>query len=87
MHLSAHRAISVRRVLSDRGVAPERVQAAGWGEHRPSVPNTASGNTPANRRVEIYLVPSTWRGPTGSSASAPAPAPAPRATPPVDPTK
>ncbi len=87
MHLSAHRAISVRRVLSDRGVAPERIQAAGWGEHRPSVPNTASGNTPANRRVEIYLVPSTWRGPTGSAAPAPAPTPAPRTTPQVDPTK
>lgn len=87
MHLSAHRAISVRRVLSDRGVAPERIQAAGWGEHRPSVPNTPSGNTPANRRVEIYLVPSTWRGPSGSAAPAPAPTPAPRTTPQVDPTK
>lgn len=87
MHLSAHRAISVRRVLSDRGVAPERIQAAGWGEHRPSVPNTPSGNTPANRRVEIYLVPSTWRGPSGSAAPAPAPTPAPRSTPQVDPTK
>lgn len=86
MHLSAHRAISVRRVLNDRGVAPERLQAAGWGEHRPSVPNAATGNTPANRRVEIYLVPSTWRGTSGSSA-APAPTPAQPAAPQVDPTK
>lgn len=58
MHLSAHRAISVRSELAQLGVQPGRMQAAGWGEHRPAVPNTASGNTPANRRVEIFLVPS-----------------------------
>ncbi|MCC5821976.1 MAG: OmpA family protein [Phycisphaerales bacterium] len=68
MHLSAHRAISVRRVLGDRGVAWERIQAAGWGEHRPSVPNNPTGGTAENRRVEIFLVPSSWRGPSGSAA-------------------
>lgn len=87
MHLSAHRAISVRRVLSDRGVAPERLQAAGWGEHRPAVPNNPSAGTAENRRVEIYLVPSTWRGPSGSSAGAPTQAPAQPAAPEIDPTK
>ena len=71
MHLSAHRAISVRKVLGDRGVAWERIQAAGWGEHRPAVPNNANGGTAENRRVEIYLVPSTFRGPSGSAAPAP----------------
>ncbi len=89
MHLSAHRAISVRRVLGDRGVAWERIQAAGWGEHRPSVPNNPRGGTAENRRVEIYLVPSTWRGPTGAPAEAqPAPAPAqPSGGTRIDPTK
>jgi flagellar motor protein MotB len=29
--------------------------AGGWGEFRPAVANNANGNTPANRRVEIYL--------------------------------
>lgn len=67
MHLSAHRAISVRRVLGDRGVAWERIQAAGWGEHRPSVPNNPNAGTAENRRVEIYLVPSTFRGPSGTT--------------------
>ncbi|MEA5614507.1 OmpA/MotB family protein [Nodularia spumigena] len=86
MHLSAHRAISVRRVLSDRGVAPERLQAAGWGEHRPAVPNNPSAGTAENRRVEIYLVPSTWRGPSGS-AGASTQAPAQPAAPQIDPTK
>ncbi len=55
MHLSAHRAIAVRRELLALGVPAGRVMAAGWGEHRPVVANTASGNTPANRRVEVYL--------------------------------
>ena len=89
MHLSAHRAISVRRVLGDRGVAWERIQAAGWGEHRPSVPNNPRGGTAENRRVEIYLVPSTWNGPTGAPAEAqPAPAQAqPSGGTRIDPTK
>lgn len=60
MHLSAHRAISVRSALTQMGVPAERMYAAGWGEHRPVVPHAApSGNTPQNRRVEIFLT----RGP------------------------
>ncbi len=55
MHLSCHRAIAVRRSLVEQSVPADRVMAAGWGEHRPAVPNAANGNTPANRRVEIYL--------------------------------
>lgn len=87
-HLSAHRAISVRKVLGDRGVAWERLQAAGWGEYRPSVPNNSNGNTPQNRRVEIYLVPSTWSGPSGSAQPASAEvAPTGSSQPDIDPTK
>ena len=55
MHLSCHRAIGVRRELVKLGVAPDRLKAAGWGEHRPVVPNTGAGNTPQNRRVEIFV--------------------------------
>jgi chemotaxis protein MotB len=54
-HLSVHRSIAVINELAAMGVPTSRLMAAGWGEHRPRVPNTASGNTPANRRVEIYL--------------------------------
>lgn len=54
-HLSAHRAISVISELGKRGVNNGKMMAAGWGEFRPAVSNTASGNTPANRRVEIFL--------------------------------
>ncbi len=59
MHLAAHRAISVRKVLGNAGVDWNRMEAAGWGEHRPIVGNNVGKGTSANRRVEIFLVPST----------------------------
>ena len=74
MHLSAHRAISVRRELVTMGLPANQIRAAGWGEHRPLVPNTSSGNTPQNRRVEIYIRPSTggqMGGQGGSFATVP----------------
>ncbi len=74
VHLSAHRAISVRAVLASMGVPADRLKVAGWGEFRPAVQNSANGNTPANRRVEIYLRNSTAgfsssSAPTGGNAS------------------
>lgn len=70
MHLSCHRAISVRKELTAVGVAPERIEAAGRGEFDPLVPNNASGGTPANRRVEIYLVRRIESGaPIGGAAA------------------
>lgn len=60
MHLSAHRAISVRAALTTMGVPADKMFVAGWGEFRPAVPNSGpKGNTPQNRRVEIYLTRST----------------------------
>ena len=59
MHLSCHRAIAVRDVLGSLGVASPRMQAAGWGENRPATPNGPGGNTPENRRVEVYLTHAT----------------------------
>ncbi len=59
MHLSAHRAISVRRELVTMGLPANHIMASGWGEHRPLVPNTSNGNTPQNRRVEIFIRPSS----------------------------
>lgn len=58
VHLSAHRAISVRAALAAMNVPGDRMMVAGWGEFRPAVPNTPSGNTPQNRRVEIFLTKS-----------------------------
>ena len=53
-HLAVHRAIAVCNELVLSGVANDRVQVAGWGEHRPLIANE-TGGTPMNRRVEIYL--------------------------------
>ena len=57
-HLSVHRAISVEKMLSTSGVAPERMAVKGYGEYRPVEPNKPGrkGNA-ANRRVEIFIVP------------------------------
>lgn len=59
-HLSAHRAISVKNELRGMGIPAEKMQVAGWGEHRPVTANAADGNTPQNRRVEIFLVSSEF---------------------------
>ncbi len=64
LHLSAHRAISVRNVLSRAGVASSRMEVAGWGEYRPAVPNRSGQGTAANRRVEIFMVPSSSAAPS-----------------------
>ena len=69
-HLSAHRAIAVGNVLKGQGVSESRIFTGGWGASRPAVPNTATGNTPANRRVELYLVPDTRPTAAGGAPSA-----------------
>ncbi|MEZ6212087.1 MAG: OmpA family protein [Phycisphaerales bacterium] len=62
--LSLNRAKAVSESLQRSGVPAERILVAGWGQYRPRVANTASGNTPENRRVEIFLT-----APTGASYS------------------
>jgi chemotaxis protein MotB len=69
-HLSAHRAISVKNELRSMGIPAEKMQVAGWGEHRPVVANGPDGNTPQNRRVEIFLVSSQYNF-VGNSSPAP----------------
>lgn len=59
MYLSAHRAIAVRSALGKAGVDWTRMSVVGWGENRPLVANNKGKGTKANRRVEIFLVPST----------------------------
>jgi chemotaxis protein MotB len=87
MHLSCHRAIAVRGALSSMGVAAQRMQAAGWGETRPAVPNGAGGNTPENRRVEIYLTHATGGEYAGAETSNEAAIDSTRPPMQVDPTK
>ena len=56
IHLSVHRAISVRDSLVAAGVEPARIQVAGYGEFRPIVLNGTKGAA-ENRRVELVMVP------------------------------
>jgi chemotaxis protein MotB len=67
-HLSAHRSISVISELGKLGVSNDRMMAAGWGEYRPLVANNGNGNTPANRRVEIFLARGHGTGNPGVEA-------------------
>jgi chemotaxis protein MotB len=66
-HLSAYRAIAVEEVLRQAGMPGSRVEIAGWGEYRPVVANSSRGGTAANRRVEIYVVPSAASTGTASA--------------------
>lgn len=88
MHLSAHRAISVRAQLGQAGIDWKRMSVIGWGENRPLVSNNKGKGTKANRRVEIYLVPSTMTDVMPATAEAIADEPMSGTTrPKIDPTK
>ena len=56
VHLSVHRAISVRDLLVAAGIDAARIQVAGYGEFRPIVANGKKGAA-QNRRVELVMVP------------------------------
>ena len=54
--LSAARAISVAKSLTENGVDPARVSIQGNAEYRPLYENSTPSNKQANRRVEITLI-------------------------------
>lgn len=55
--LSTARATAVVRYLQDKAsIPPERLIAAGYGEHRPVAQNTTPEGRAQNRRIEIVLV-------------------------------
>jgi len=94
MHLSAHRAIAVRSALGQSGVDWNRMSVTGWGENRPLVSNNKGKGTKANRRVEIFLVPSTNSGvdsvsttPASTTPADAQPTPVTNTRPKIDPTK
>ncbi len=53
--LSTARAISVVRYLASRGVPPQRLVAAGFGEFRPLEAGTDEASLQRNRRIELKL--------------------------------
>jgi chemotaxis protein MotB len=56
-HLSAGRAAEVVKLLVERGVPPQRLSAAGYGEFAPVAPNATPEGRTKNRRLEITVVP------------------------------
>lgn len=55
--LSVERAVSVTQVLSQFGIKPERMTAAGRGEHVPVASNQTVAGKAQNRRTEIVISP------------------------------
>ncbi|MEZ4423185.1 MAG: OmpA family protein [Gemmatimonadota bacterium] len=55
--LSAARALTVVRLLTEQGVAPAHLSAAGFGEHQPVASNETADGRRANRRIEIVMLP------------------------------
>ncbi|HPF70479.1 MAG TPA: OmpA family protein, partial [Candidatus Krumholzibacteria bacterium] len=56
LDLSQRRATAVRDALIQRGIAPARVTAVGYGEDFPVADNGTPEGRAANRRVELYRV-------------------------------
>jgi OOP family OmpA-OmpF porin len=54
--LSQHRAESVVRFLTQKGINKDRMLAKGYGESVPSVPNDSDENRAKNRRVEFKIL-------------------------------
>ncbi|MGB5377526.1 OmpA family protein [Muriicola sp.] len=54
--LSEERAYSVMNYLIEKGIASNRLQAAGYGEDRPLADNGTRAGRATNRRVEINLI-------------------------------
>ena len=53
--LSAQRALTVTRYLSERGIAEDKIRAVGCGESRPVASNATVTGKAKNRRVEIVV--------------------------------
>ncbi|HEX4052043.1 MAG TPA: flagellar motor protein MotD [Steroidobacteraceae bacterium] len=54
--LSAARAASVVHLFMDHGVAPQRLAVLGFGQYRPTMPNTTAAGRNANRRVSVVIL-------------------------------
>lgn len=59
--LSVLRSTEVLKLLiEESGISPEKISAVGYGEYRPSYPNTSAENRSKNRKVDIVLLSSTY---------------------------
>ena len=57
LQLSKDRAYSVRNALISRGIAPVRIQSAGYGDTQPQASNATAAGRALNRRVDFDLLP------------------------------
>ena len=74
--LSSARAANVVHLLAAAGMAPERMEVIGLGEHRPMAPNTTAEGRNRNRRVLIVVMEQhSGDGAARSPSARPAPAP------------
>jgi len=55
--LSTYRAIEVVKYLVGKGLSPDKLTAAGYGEFKPIASNDTPEGKTQNRRVELYLIP------------------------------
>jgi len=55
--LSTTRALAVVHLLTDMGVTPDNLSAAGFGEFRPRAVNDTDEGRKLNRRIEIVMLP------------------------------
>jgi outer membrane protein OmpA-like peptidoglycan-associated protein len=62
--LSEDRANSVRTWLVQHGVPSDRLDAKGYGEKKPLVPNVTEGNRQKNRRVQFIILDQDKAAPT-----------------------
>jgi len=72
--LSAARAMSVLHYLVDeKKVAPNRVSATGYGEFKPVASNDTKEGKQLNRRVEIVILPKTYKSESSPKVAGPRP--------------
>jgi len=55
--LSTYRAIEVVKYLTTKGLKPENLTAAGYGEYKPIADNDSRMGRARNRRVELFVIP------------------------------
>ncbi len=56
MELSRERAVSVRTYIVDQGIDPDRIEATGFGETRPTATNSTRKGRAQNRRIEFKIL-------------------------------
>lgn len=83
--LSAQRAINVVKILTDAGLDPKHVSAAGYADNDPVAPNDSPDDKQKNRRIEVVVQPNIDELPkfdeTPVASAAPATTPAPASAP------